>query len=220
MRIAVLGASGGTGRHVAACGRERGHEVRAVVRRAASASPGWQATDVAVADVLDASSVTRALAGCDAAVWAVGGHDVVRTALARQQRQRGLCTEGTRVVLAALRNQRVARFVVISSWGVGDSRRRVPLLFRAFVMPVLLRAELADKQRQEELVRTSDVTWTIVRPSRLTDDDSTSYCVGPQLTYSQIASTSRKSVADFVLRCIDDSSFEFETVEITGARAR
>jgi uncharacterized protein YbjT (DUF2867 family) len=106
--------------------------------------------------------------------------------------------------------------VVISSWGVGDSRRRLPLFFRAFVAPVLLRAELADKQRQEQLVRSSDVTWTIVRPSRLTNSGSTSYRVGSHLNYSATSSTSRWCVANLVVRCLEERTHVFETVEITG----
>ncbi len=217
MKIAVLGASGGTGRCILAAARQRGHLARAVVRRQVSLPEGGAEPDMVIADALDLPSVTRAVGGCDAAVWAVGGHDVLRTTLSGKPRQRALCTDGTRVLLSALRDRDVARLVVISSWGVGDSRRRLPLTFRLFVAPLLLRAELADKQRQEELVRSSDRMWTIVRPSRLTDrhGDNRSE-VGSQLRYAAASSTSREQVADFVVRCLDEAAYIHETVEISG----
>jgi uncharacterized protein YbjT (DUF2867 family) len=217
MQIAVLGAAGGVGRHVVDRLQQRGHRVRAVIRR----PPGhdrWAGVEIATADVLDPDAVAAALAGCDGAVWAVGGHDVARRALAGHRRQADLCATGTGNVLQALADRAPARFVVVSSWGVGDSRQRLPLAFRYVVAPVLLRAELADKQRQEELVRASDLAWTIVRPSRLTNADTTRYRVGARLRYTARSSTSRRSVADFVARCLDQSLHVFETVEITSGR--
>lgn len=220
MQIAVLGASGGVGGQVVVHLQRRGHRVCAVVRRPGSFDGMQAGVEVAVADVLDPASVRLALSDCDGAVWAVGGHDVARTTLAGQRRQPGLCAEGTRTVLEALADRAAPRLVVVSSWGVGDSRPRLPLLFRTFVAPVLLRKELADKQRQEELVRSSDVVWTIVRPSRLTNDQTTSYRIGSQLRYSATSSISRRSVADFIVRCIDERRHPFETVEITGSNTR
>lgn len=217
MDIAVLGASGGTGRCILSAAQRRGHHVRAVVRREVSFTDSGPPLELALADVLDLSSVTRAVAGCEAAVWAIGGHDVLRAALSGQRRQRALCAEGTVVLLNALSEKGIPRLVVITSWGVGDSRRRLPLPFRLLVAPVLLRAELADKHYQEELVRASDRVWTIVRPSRLTDrQDVDQYEVGTQLRYSTASSTTRQQVAHFVMRCLEEAVYRHQTVEISG----
>lgn len=111
----------------------------------------------------------------------------------------------------------VPRLVVITSWGVGDSRRRLPPAFRAFVAPVLLRAELTDKQRQEQLVRASDRIWTIARPSRLTDAPPTRNCrTGGQLRYSSRSTTPRADLAEFIVRCLENSTHRHETVEISA----
>ncbi|MDQ4037195.1 MAG: NAD(P)H-binding protein [Actinomycetota bacterium] len=216
MNIAVLGASGGTGRRIVARAAESGHRVRAVARNPASVPPTDGAVDVVAADVLDREALISAVTDCNAVVWAVGGHDVVRTALAGRRRQPGLCAEGTRGLLHAMTKQNVPRLLVISSWGVGDSRRRLPLAFRLFVAPVMLRAELADKHRQEHLVRASDRIWTIVRPSRLTNHQSNgSYRVESQLRFASSSHTAREDLADFVVRCLNEELYKQETVEIT-----
>ncbi len=103
-----------------------------------------------------------------AALWAVGGHDAVRSRLRRETRQPRLCSEGTRNVLAAMDRHGVRRLVAVTSWGLGEAARRVPATYRLLIFPLLLRHENQDKQRQEELIRASQVDWTIVRPSRLT----------------------------------------------------
>ncbi len=93
----------------------------------------------------------------------------------------------------------------------------MPLPFRLLVVPAVLRAELADKQRQEDLIRASTARWTIVRPSRLTDGERTgSHRVGPALTYSSRSCISRADLAQFVLDQLSDATWVHSTVEITS----
>src|SRR5262249_9144027 len=61
----------------------------------------------------------------------------------------------------------------ISSHGVGDARGYSGFLFERIFAPRRLRAELADKERQEALVTGSDLDWTIIRPARLTNGPAT-----------------------------------------------
>ncbi len=194
-----------------------GHQVRAVVRRPTDLWSRLPSVEVPIADVRDVGALERAVDGCDAIVWAVGGRDAVRTALSGPWRHPPVCTEGTGAALEAMQRRNVQRLVVISSWGVGDGRRRLPPAFRLFIAPLLLRRELADKQRQEQLVRASDRLWTIVRPTRLSGGaGSGSYRVGAQLRYASTARTTRRDLAHFVLRCLDAATYRHETVEISS----
>ena len=61
---------------------------------------------------------------------------------------------------------RVRRIVVESSAGVGESRA-AGRLGSSFVLHLLLGDVMADKERQEALVRNSNLDWTIVRPAKL-----------------------------------------------------
>ena len=65
LTVAVLGASGVYGRHLAPRLLARGHRVRALVRRADSAPAGASAY---VADIFDGESLRRALDGCDVVI--------------------------------------------------------------------------------------------------------------------------------------------------------
>jgi hypothetical protein len=66
--------------------------------------------------------------------------------------------------------QGVQRLVVQSSYGVGESRDRLPLSSR-LVFTLLLRPQIADHERQERIVRDSGLTWSLVQPVYLTDGD-------------------------------------------------
>ena len=79
MKIAVLGASGWIGSHIAQEAKARGHEVVAVVRDASRV----EISDVEVRsfDLQDeAASLTTALSGVDAVIASIGGRARIRSA--------------------------------------------------------------------------------------------------------------------------------------------
>lgn len=116
-------------------------------------------------DVLDATAVTAAVPSHDAVISALGhsrpspaGHDL---------------DPGTAHVIAAMTGAKVSQLIWISSHGVGDARGHSGFLFERIFVPWRLRAEFADKERQEALVTASDLDWTIIRPARLTNEPAT-----------------------------------------------
>lgn len=74
-----------------------------------------------------------------------------------------------------MRQHGVGRLVVQSSYGVGPTRDRLPLSSR-LVFAALLRPQIADHERQEELVRASGLDWTVVQPVYLTDGSEEATC--------------------------------------------
>lgn len=161
MRIAVLGATGGTGRLIVAEAWRKGYEVTALVR---SKDRAGDLGDVrlAVGDACDEAAVSRAVEGCDAVVSALG------TGVS-PFREVTLLSAATEVLVAAMKRGQVRRLVCITGMGAGDSRGHGGVMFDRAIMPLLLRHVYADKDRQEALVRASGVEWVLVRPSVLND---------------------------------------------------
>ena len=210
MEVLVLGATGATGSLVLREARRRGHRVRALARDANKVAVDDGVT-VVHGDVRDPEAVTAAVEGQDAVVWAIS----VRRADRRSPRL-DLCTEGTRNLLAAMTTNGVDRLIAVTSWGIGDGRERVPLPVRRLVLPLALGRGLADKERQEALIRQSDLEWTIVRPARLANGRATgSFRVAPRLAFGSTASISRTDLAAFLLDQLTDRSFLHATVEVS-----
>ncbi len=120
MLVAVTGASGFLGGHLIRVLRDRGMEVRAVVRREAAAEAlGALGFQTALADLADADALTAAFSGCDA---------VVSNAAQLDRRGANLDTfraanvDGARRVAEAAVRAGVSRFVQISSVAVLASR--------------------------------------------------------------------------------------------------
>jgi putative NADH-flavin reductase len=198
MKLLIFGASGPLGRAITQAALQAGHQVTGFVR-----SPGRLGSHPGLremaGDVLDASSVAAAVPGHDAVISALG-HSSPSPA------GRDL-HPGTAHIIAAMKTAGVSRLIWISSHGVGDARGHSGFLFERIFVPWRLRAEFADKERQEALVTASDLDWTIIRPARLTNGPATGRLrAQPRLPVTIRDSIGRAHVAQFVLGELNDGT--------------
>ncbi len=204
MKIALFGATGGTGSHVLRQALDQGHTVHALVRNPANFAQSHQNLVVFPGDVLQQKPVSDCMAGTEAVICVLGtrqGDDPVEA-------------EGTRVILQAMQTLGAQRLVVVTSIGVGDSKNQVPTFFK-LLMKTALRKVMAAKEEQERLVKDSGLDWIIVRPAGLTDGPATgnyTFGVDKSLMAGQV---SRTDVADFVLKQLTDDTFLHQTPAIT-----
>jgi putative NADH-flavin reductase len=160
-RVLIVGATGGTGRHLVAQALERGYEVTALVRNPAALAVGHARLRVVQGDVLDAAVVAQAVQGQDAVISALGHKRFLGPTR--------ILSGGTRHLLRAMEAHGVRRFVCETSLGIGDSAGRMGLTYTLFVIPVILPFYFWDKTRQEAAIASSGVEWVVVRPGALTD---------------------------------------------------
>lgn len=195
MKVAVFGATGGTGRRVVESALAQGHEVTALVRDPAKLAISNPALTVVTGNVMDAAAVEKTLSGAAAAVVSLGN---------TSNNPERVVSEGTKVVLAGMKKLGVPRIVVVSSLGVGDSKDRVPFFFKA-LMKGPLKKTMEDKELQEAAVKASGLEWIIVRPGGLTDGPATGkYKAGTTVSAGQV---SRADVAEFTVRQLTDDTY-------------
>jgi putative NADH-flavin reductase len=99
--------------------------------------------------------------------------------------------------------------------GVAESWSTLSFVNKLF-FATLLRNARQDHERQEVVVKESDLDWTIIRPSGLTDTPLTErYDIGENILAktSQIA---RADVAHAILKEIQDNTFVHKAVTITN----
>jgi putative NADH-flavin reductase len=198
MNVLVFGATGPLGRRVVDRALSAGHRVTVFVRTPGRLDPHPGLREV-TGDVLGPHDVAAAVPGHDAVISALG-HS--RPSLDGQDLH-----PGASHIIDAMKTARVSRLIWISSHGVGDSRGQSGFLFERVFVPLRLRAELADKERQEALVTASDLDWTIVRPARLTNGPLTRRLrAEPRLRVSIRDSVSRADVAEFVLTELENGN--------------
>jgi putative NADH-flavin reductase len=216
MRLTIFGATGATGQCLVEQALDQGHDVTAFARNPLALPTRHASLSIVTGDVFHPASIEEAVANQDAVLCAIGGHDRLRVARSRHSRQPGLCTIGTRNILDAMQKYHVSRLICLSAWGVGDSKNRLPFVFKHIILPLLMKEEYEDKEVQEQLIRQSALDWTIVRPSRLTNGPRTgSYRMNSILEYSGQSSISRADVADCMLKQLTDSTFRQKCLEVS-----
>jgi putative NADH-flavin reductase len=205
VRIAIFGGTGGTGCQIIEQALETGHHVSVLVRDPSRLSKASKSATIIVGDVLDYDKVQETISGADAVAVSLGS---------RSNSPENTVSEGTKNIIMAMKANGLKRLVVITSLGVGDSRNQVPLAF-LLVMKTVMRKIIADKERQEQFVRTSGLDWVIVRPGELSDEPpSGDYTCGidPKIMAGKV---SRADVAEFVLRNLENDEFLYQAVAIT-----
>jgi len=193
MKLLVLGATGPTGLQVVHQALAQGHEISAFVRDPAklpAADPHLRVVTGSLPG--DVAALAAALQGRDAVICALG----VRNAL----KSGGLIAGAMGLLVPAMERAGVRRLLLVSANGVGETRRRSPLVPR-IMYRLLLGDIFADKEAGEAIVRASSLAWTITYPTLLTDGPRTGrYRAGETLELRGMPKISRADVADFLLR--------------------
>ncbi len=160
MKVLVIGATGGTGRHVVAHLLADGHSVRAFARNPAAVTTRHERLEVVAGDALDQAALERALQGQDAVISTFGPRSLKKTDV--QERY-------MRALVAAMAKAGVKRLVNLSAMGAGDSAAGAPFFMRRILRPLVLGRVFADKERGEEVLFGSPIEYVNVRPGMLVD---------------------------------------------------
>jgi uncharacterized protein YbjT (DUF2867 family) len=161
MKVLVVGATGGTGRQIVSQARAKGHSVVALVRSRSKAGD-LSGAELIEGDARDAQALARALQDCSGVISALG------TPMS-PFREVTLLSTATRALVDAMTRQKLRRLVCITGLGAGDSRGHGGWFFDKIFLPLLLRKVYQDKDRQEDMVRSSGLDWVLVRPVVLND---------------------------------------------------
>jgi putative NADH-flavin reductase len=178
MKLTIVGATGGIGSQLLAQAVAAGHEVTAVVRNPIRLPD--TAVRVVTADLsaADPANVRSAVDGADAVLSGLG---------ARSAAEAGVASRGTRALVQAMEATGVRRIVVVSAASVGtvpspgrpNPPRHNPgdgFFMRHLAAPLAkaaFRRHYVDLALMEDVLRDSDLDWTVCRPPRLLNEGLT-----------------------------------------------
>ena len=213
VNILVIGATGGTGQAIVREALDRGHRVSALVRSRDKAGPLLPGARLEEGDAREPAALSRALAGCDAVISALGTRQI------SLRRPVTLMSEATRALTGVMAEQGVSRLVCITGLGAGDSAGHGGFVYDRLIKPILLRTIYADKDRQEAIIRASDLDWVIVRPTVLKDRPATGRVRATvDLTGIHGGQIARADVAAFVVDQVASDRWLHQTPLITEDR--
>lgn len=198
--IALFGATGKTGRRVLTRALHAGYDIRVLVRNPAKLGAVDPRVTVIAGDVLDAAAVSATIEASEV-VLALFGQV--------KGSPRSLQADGTRNIIAAMKQQGISRLITLSGGGLRANEDRPKLADR--IIRMLLKAlaghVLADAEEHLKLLRDSGLDWTVVRGPMLTEAPGRgTYRIGWVGVNAGIR-ISREDLADFILTQTEDRQF-------------
>ena len=213
MRILIVGASKGTGALAVKAALERGHEVTALARSPGRLEIEHPKLTKVKGDFHNSEDVEKAVPGHDAVIVTASAGS-----LASFKDNPTFFSQGTKLVIRAMKASGVPRLVVLSALGVGETKNISGWFAETFLFGMLFRLPFADHERQELDTRASGLEWVIARPARLTDGPATkTYIKRASLERAPWSwSVSRADVADFLVEAAVTDAWVGKGVQIGG----
>lgn len=206
MKLIVFGATGKIGQEIVKQALAQGYEITAFVRDPSKVMVEHGDLKIMKGDIFDITAVTQAIQGQDAVICSLGTSELGKTTVR---------SEGTANITKAMKENHVNRLVVVSAMGVAESWSTLSIVNKLF-FATLLRSSRQDHEEQEVVVKESDLDWTIIRPSGLTDTPQTeSYAIGENII-GKTSKIARADVAHAIIKEIHDNTFVHRAVTITN----
>jgi putative NADH-flavin reductase len=163
VRIAVLGSTGFLGKVLLGKAIERGHEVRTLVRTRSKLGQFETRVEVVVGSTFQAASLDETVRGTQAVISTVG----LPQKNPGQPDDYRLAMEN---LVAAMRRHGIARLIHVGGAvhdGGHDERWSVRRRLLRLVLNLVYKPGLEAKRLEWEVLRQSDLEWTLVRPPRI-----------------------------------------------------
>ncbi|AQG80118.1 NAD(P)-dependent oxidoreductase [Spirosoma montaniterrae] len=199
--IAIFGATGRTGLPLVQKALDAGHSVRALVRNPQKMTIKHPKLTLIQGSSLDAAKVAETVRGADGVISTLGPD---------KNSPADLQTRSTQLIINAMNQYDLRRLISLTGGGVRDETNDKPKFMDhaiVFIMKNIAgkgaRNALLDGINHADLIRRTNIDWTIVRGPVLTDDPAKGrYQVGYVGTVPGIKLT-RADLADFMLKAFE-----------------
>jgi uncharacterized protein YbjT (DUF2867 family) len=206
-RLAVIGASGATGKHVIRLALKQGYLVTAVVRKPDAINPSENLT-VVRGDVTSYDSLLKAFHNVDAVISCLGPANSLKAG--------DIMSTGAKNIVSAAEEVEVKRVVFMSGILQTDGKElsfwnRFSIgLIRLFYQQVY-----KDKVVAEALIRQSALPWVIVRASGLKEVvERGTYTAGPHAKIAPFKPLSYADCAACLVRAVEEPAWTRKIINV------
>lgn len=210
MKIAVIGATGRTGRPLVRELLRRGHTVSVLVRDPAKLAELQHQVTVVTGDSRNADDLADLVSGVDAVISTLGP----------TAKENSLHTETARALVEAMDAAGVRRFVGVSGAGIdvpGD-QKSVSAKVISKLIQTLGGGVVKDKPAEYELYAASGLDWTLVRPPRLLAGEATGRLEHDAHRSTTSTKITRADLAAFLADVVEQGLYLRQAPFVAGAR--
>lgn len=206
-RILLLGATGRTGQHVLRQALDKGYQVHVLVRDQNRLPLLHEQLWVFEGDARIPRDLKMAMEGCDAVISCLNisrKSDFPWSPLRTPEDFISLSIKNT---LNCCKDLDIDRLVTVSAWGVAESRPLIPSWFGWLIDNSNLSSAYLEHERQEAMLRSSALNWTIVRPVALTNSMKAKAVKVLEHNQKPSWTISRKDTAKFLLDALEEETY-------------
>ncbi|MFV8375252.1 NAD(P)-dependent oxidoreductase [Flavobacterium sp. LB1P71] len=208
MKVIIFGATGTVGVEIVKQALNKGYDVTAFVRNPEKIQNlNHVNLTICKADVLNVSEVENALQNQDAVLCVLGDGKAGK-----------IRASGTKNIIDAMNKKGIKRLICQTTLGMSESYGNLNFIWKHIMFGMLLKKAFQDHQLQEKHILNSNLDYTIVRPSALTDGEITNqYKIGFEGTYKKLnLKIARTAVAGFMLCQLKTNEYLKKAVSISN----
>lgn len=201
MKIALLGATGGTGEAFVEMALEAGHEVTCIARTPSKIKTQHEHLKVVQGDVRKAESLKEGLVGQDLVMGIFGV-----SGMSAGMKATDLYSVGAKNLVDAMKQVGPKRLIMVSSSAVVYDAT-APFFWNRILRPMMWRM-YADMSQMELEVAASGLDWIIVRPPQLVDGPATGKLIVSHEALPKGAhKITRADLAAFLMEQLKDDTY-------------
>jgi putative NADH-flavin reductase len=193
MNITIIGASAGIGLETLKRGLDRNHSITTLSRSEIEIDQN-KSLNMILGDATNKADLLNSMQNADALIITLG--------TGKNMKATTLFSDFAKLIVEIHKENKIDIPVIfVTGFGAGESKNYVAWLVKMF-LKYFLKYVYADKTKMEEIITSSDLNWTVVRPGRLLDKELTEkYRIENKLFKGiNIGGINRADVADFLIK--------------------
>ena len=104
------------------------------------------------------------------------------------------------------------KLIAVSAFGVRHSRKGL----YALINWVLIPRNMKDKTKMEQIIEKAKINYTVIRPTKLTNGESTKEYKINKSKMNLVPMISMATLSDLILRCVNIKEFSNEFITVTN----
>lgn len=216
MKILILGATGRTGKLILEKALANGFEVNILVRYPEKITLKSEKLTIFEGLSTNIEALKEAIKDCKSVISALNISRTTDFPWSALRTPKDFLTKTIQNIIDLSKNQELEKIIVISAWGVAETKKDIPFWFRFLIEISNIKFGYLGHEQSELLLQKSNLNWTSVRPTGLTNFKKIKPIIITQNNSPQPNLTiSRNNTANFIIKILEQKTFNKQTVTIS-----
>jgi uncharacterized protein YbjT (DUF2867 family) len=215
-RILLLGSTGRTGKYLLKETLEKGYEVNVLVRDKSKIEINSNKLKIFEGDASNIKDLERSFLGCKIVISALNISRTSDFPWAKLRTPKDYLEQTVQNLIHLNKTNKIDLIMIISAWGVGDTKKDLPFWFRWLIDLSNFRFGYLGHEKQEKLLIASGINHSIIRPVGLTNFETLKPII---ITIDHLPRPniliSRKNVAQYMVALLKQKKYFNQAITIS-----